>query len=340
MKIYGGFFVELLYFSYLCKILDNNNLFMTEDSTIRPEMTQRQMHTMQYDEKYIDVNTAPQLDQQQLQQQAQGVACPSCGTINDAESMFCASCGRPLRMAICPNCGSEIDPEADFCEMCHHYIKSDICSFCGAHISVGEVYCHECGNPRGGLVCPVCNTLNDFAFCKQCGSPLTSEAKALVEDMKKLPDYQLLTEAARELEELNIQLPYTSERDVVRDQMNDKLRERVLLLLAKDKGVPSPTIPRKENKRMSKEELRLRKEDKIKLLTDILDRMAVPALPSPIKARNYAMAQKPAGVRLAWVCNWKHAMHSSPCGCAKPHLGGKWVILGKNNNQEIKDDNK
>ena len=66
----------------------------------------------------------------------------------------------------------------------------------------GEVYCHECGNPRGGIVCPVCNTLNDFAFCKQCGTPLTDEAKGLVADLKKLPDYQLLTEMARELEEL------------------------------------------------------------------------------------------------------------------------------------------
>ena len=136
-----------------------------------------------------------------------------------------------------------------------------------------------------------------------------------------------------------MQIPYNSERDVVRDQMNDKLRERVLLLLAKDKGVPNPTIPRSENKKMSKEELEKRKAEKAQLLSDILERMAVPALPSPIKARNYAMAQKPAGVRLAWVCNWKHAMHSSPCGCAKPQLGGNWVILGKSTKQEIKDDN-
>ena len=298
------------------------------------------MQTMQYDENPVDVNSDKKFDYQQLQRQAQGVACPSCGTVNDAEAMFCASCGRPLRMAVCPHCGSEVDPEADYCEICHHYIKSDVCSFCGAHMSEGEVYCHECGNPRGGIVCPVCNTLNNFAFCKQCGNPLTEEAQALVAELRKLPDYQLLTEAARELEALELQIPYSSERDVVRDQMNDKLRERVLMLLAKDKGVPNPTIPRKETQRYSKEELRQRKEEQARLLTEILERMAIPAVPSPVKARNYAMAQKPAGVRLAWVCNWKHAMHSSPCGCAKPQLGGKWVILGKNSNQEIKDDNK
>lgn len=313
---------------------------MTEDTTFRPEQTNRGMKTMQHEELERDFVIEEQHGNQQLMNQAQGVLCPSCGTVNDAEAMFCASCGRPIRMAVCPSCGSEIDPEADFCEICHHYIKSDVCSFCGARMAEGEVYCHECGNPRGGIICPVCNTLNDFAFCKQCGTPLTEEAKVLVAELKKQPDYQLLTEAAREIEELNMQFPYSSERDVVRDQMNEKLRERVLMLLAKDKGVANPVVPRKESKRLTKEELQNRKEEKMKLLTDILDRMAIPSLSSPIKARNYAMAQKPAGVRLAWVCNWKHAMHSSPCGCAKPQLGGKWVILGKNNKQEIKDDNK
>jgi hypothetical protein len=50
------------------------------------------------------------------------------------------------------------------------------------------------------------------------------------------------------------------------------------------------------------------------------------------------MAQKPVGVRLAWKCNYKQALHSSPCGCAKPQMGGQWVILGHNTKQEIKDD--
>jgi predicted amidophosphoribosyltransferase len=296
------------------------------------------MQTMQRGELDRTVEPTGRLEAMQLQQQAQGVACPYCGTVNDPEAIFCASCGKALRMSICPNCGSEIDPEADFCEICHHYIKKDVCSFCGAHINEGEVFCHECGSPRGGIVCPVCNTLNDFAFCKQCGTPLTDEAKLLLADLKNMPDYQMLVEAARELEELNMQVPYNSERDIVKEQMNDKLRERVLMLLAKDKGVPNPVIPKKESKRVTKEELYKRKADKAKLLSDILDRMALPALPSPVKARNYAMAQKPAGVRLAWVCNWKHAMHSSPCGCAKPQLGGKWVILGQNSKNDIKDD--
>ena len=313
---------------------------MADEITIKPDATGTSSQSLQYDELVQNVNQDEQERRQQLQLQAQGVPCPACGTINDAEAMFCASCGKPLRMGSCPNCGSEMDPEADFCEVCHHYIKIDVCSFCGAQMTGMEGFCHECGSPRGGIVCPVCFTLNDFAFCKQCGTPLTDEAKSLMADMKKLPDYQLLTTLAGELEELKMEVPYTSERDVVRDQMNDKLRERVLMLLAKDKGVSNPIIPEHHTKKMSQEELQKCKAEKERLLSEILDRMAVPALPSPVKARNYAMAQRPAGVKLAWVCNWKHAMHSSPCGCAKPHLGGKWVILGKNNKDEIKDDNK
>ena len=73
-------------------------------------------------------------------------------------------------------------------------------------------------------------------------------------------------------------------------------------------------------------------------LAEILEQMAQPPQTKPAQVRNYAMACKPQGVRLAWECNFKHALHSSPCGCAKPQMGGKWVILGKNTKKEIKDD--
>lgn len=311
---------------------------MAEDKTIRPEAADAGQQMSSYDELTMQTADNIQANYQQLQQQAQGTVCPACGTINDADAMFCASCGQPLRTATCPNCGSEIDPEADFCEICHHYIRTDVCSFCGTKMEQSEIYCHECGNPRGGIVCPVCNTLNDFAFCKQCGAPLTDEAKALVAEVKQHPDYQLLAREAKELEELNMQLPISSERDKVHEQMNEKLRERVLMLLAKDRGVLTPVVPRNQANRLTKEELTQLKENKMKTITRILDRMAVPQMPSPVKARNYAMAQKPGSIRLAWVCNWKKAMHSSPCGCAKPQLGGKWVILGKTNKGDIKDD--
>jgi hypothetical protein len=202
-----------------------------------------------------------------------------------------------------------------------------------------EQFCPQCGSPRGGVICPTCHTLNDFAFCKQCGTPLTDEARALVAKIRETPEYKELKAEVRQLMELQAELPYRSERDVIRERMNFELRERVLLLLAKDEGVAAPVIPKPLHKRMSADELSEKKEKVTQRITELLNKMAIPPQPSPAKARNYAMAQKPVGARLAWVCNFKHATHSSPCGCAKPQLGGKWVILGKNQNVKIVNDN-
>ena len=312
----------------------NDNLSNTE-RTMRPKELQKELEHQREDQH---VEVAKQ--QHQQQHAAAGRKCPYCGAINDPEALFCAQCGQPINKTTCPHCGAEIDPDADFCEVCHHYIKKDVCSFCGAHLSGNEAYCPECGSPRGGLVCPTCHSLNDFAFCKKCGMALTEEARMMVKQLQLNPDYQELMEIVQDFSKLENALPYNSERDIVREQMNAKLRERVLSLLAKDAGVENPVIPRFESKRMTKEELEEQKAVKIQMLSAILDKLAVPAGPSPAKARNYAMASKPVGVRLGWVCNYKHAMHSSPCGCAKPQMGGKWVVLGKNQTGEFKDDNK
>jgi predicted amidophosphoribosyltransferase len=268
---------------------------------------------------------------------AAGVQCPQCGTVNEPEAMFCASCGTPLGMATCPNCGADIEPDADFCETCHHYIRTDVCSFCGCHLTGNEAFCPECGSPRGGIVCPVCHTLNNFSFCKQCGTALTEEARELLAELQMTSEYKEMQQLANELQQLDMSQPYTSERDVVREQLSQKLRERVLTLLAKDKGVSTP-VPPKQSKRLSKEEFEAQKKDRVGRLTALLEQMAQAPQPQPAKVRNYAMACKPQGVRLAWECNFKHALHSSPCGCAKPQMGGKWIILGNNTRQEIKDD--
>ena len=315
---------------------------MIDDNITNYERTQRTVRPQEKLQKEREaLQEAPQvqmqMQQQQKQQQAGGKKCPFCGTINDPEAMFCAQCGQPISKVACPHCGAEIDPDADYCETCHHYIRKDICSYCGAHLTGNEAYCPECGSPRGGLVCPTCHTLNDFAFCKKCGTALTKEARQLVKELQLNPDYQELMTVVHDYTQLENSLPYNSERDILREQANQKLRERVLTLLAQDEGNPNPIIPKVESKRMTKEEQEERKAQKIRLLSAILDKLSVPAGPSAAKARNYAMASKPVGVRLAWVCNFKHAMHSSPCGCAKPQMGGKWIVLGKNAG-EIKDD--
>lgn len=310
---------------------------MNEDITLNPTEGASGMQEMKYEELTREKTSSGNFQQQMRTHAAQGIQCPYCGTVNEPEAMFCASCGKPIGKSVCPNCGAEIDPDADFCEICHHYIRKDVCSFCGAHLTGMEAYCPECGNPRGGIVCPTCHTLNDFSFCKQCGTPLTDEARQLLAELQMTPEYKEMEALTKEIQKMEMTIPLSTERDKVRDQLSRKLRERVLTLLARDRGIAHPVIEEKEAS-VEKQELEAQKEARLKRLNEILEQMAQKPEPQPAKVRNYAMACKPQGVRLAWECNFKHALHSSPCGCAKPQLGGKWIILGKYSRKEIKDD--
>jgi predicted amidophosphoribosyltransferase len=311
---------------------------MNEDITLNPERTDRGMQQMQYQEIAMERSDDRQMNQQMQMRSAKGIQCPHCGAMNEPEAVFCASCGQAIGKTACPNCGAEMDGDADFCEVCRHYIRKDICSFCGARLTGQEAFCPECGSPRGGIVCPICHTLNDFAFCKQCGTALTDEARQLQQRVKQMPEFVELQELASEIQQMSLTLPYSSERELVREQLNVKLRERVLKLLAEDRGLVNPVIPEPERKRMSREEYEAKKKDHLEKIAALLDKMAQGPQLKPAQVRNYAMACKPQGVRLAWECNFKHALHSSPCGCAKPQLGGKWIILGKNSKKEITDD--
>ena len=313
---------------------------MNEDITINPERTNRGAQQMQRENLFMQRADDMQMGQQMQMNMraASGVVCPHCGTINDPEAVFCASCGNQIGRMTCPNCGAELDADADFCETCRRYVRRDLCSFCGAHLDGNEAFCPECGSPRGGIVCPVCHTMNDFAFCKQCGTPLTEDAVMLLEQVREMPEYIEMKKLADDLQEMDLMIPYASEHEKLRDEANNKLRERVLTLLAQDRGTPNPIIPESENKRLSKEEYDRKKQEYLDKISNLLDKLAQQPQPRPAQVRNYAMACRPQGVRLAWECNYKHALHSSPCGCAKPQMGGKWVILGKNTRKEIKDD--
>lgn len=309
------------------------------DITQNPDRTNRASGPMQRDPLYRERTVQqPQYQQAMQMNSVNGVRCPHCGAINEPEALFCATCGNAIGMATCPNCGAEVDADADFCETCRHYIRKDVCSFCGAHLMGSEAFCPECGSPRGGIVCPVCRTLNDFSFCKQCGTALTEEARQLREKVLEMPEYKQMQKLADELQKLEMQIPYTTEKDKERDRQSQELRQRVLMLLAQDRGLDRVDVNVADHKRMSKEEYDKKKQERMDMLSRLLDQMAQTPQSKPAQVRNYAMACKPQGVRLAWECNFKHALHSSPCGCAKPQMGGKWIILGKGTRKEIKDD--
>lgn len=304
------------------------------DITQNPDQTNRSAEPL-----YREHTVQPTQYQQAMQTNtANSVQCPHCGAMNEPDALFCASCGNSIGVTTCPNCGAAVDADADFCESCRHYIRKDVCSFCGAYLTGSEAYCPECGSPRGGIVCPVCGTHNDFSFCKQCGRPLTEEARQLKEKVMQMPEFQQMQKLADELQKLDQQIPYVTEQDKERDRKSQELRQRVLTLLAQDRGLDRVDIKPSDHKVMSKDEYDKKKQERMDMLSRLLDQMSQQPQTKPAQVRNYAMACKPQGVRLAWQCNFKHALHSSPCGCAKPQLGGKWIILGKGNRNEIKDD--
>jgi hypothetical protein len=158
------------------------------------------------------------------------------------------------------------------------------------------------------------------------------------EKVLEMPEYQQMQKLAEELQKLDLQMPYVTEQDKERDRKSQELRQRVLMLLAQDRGLDRVDANLADHKVMSKDEYDKKKQERMDMLSRLLDQMAQLPQEKPAQVRNYAMACKPQGVRLAWQCNFKHALHSSPCGCAKPQMGGKWIILGKGTRKEIKDD--
>ena len=245
-------------------------------------------------------------DSQQLQMphQATGAICHNCGAMNDNDATFCASCGSLLGVVYCPHCATEIDSDSDYCETCHHYIAPDVCSFCGSHLLENDAYCPDCGSPRGGIVCPVCHTLNEFSFCKKCGTPLTEEARVALKAIKADKTYIELEKIAEEYSELDSRLPYNDKEDQAREQICNDLRKRVLTLLAEEDGNFDPQISPKVSKRIDINELKQLKEFKQMQISMLLEKLQMPPMPSSAKARNYAMATKPAGLRLGWICNY------------------------------------
>jgi len=151
----------------------------------------------------------------------------------------------------------------------------------------------------------------------------------MMQQLQKTPEYQELSALVKEIGELEKIIPYTSEREIEKEKQNNELRKRVLKLLAEDMGVTQPVIAERKSNRVAVETLKKQKTEVLLNLSKALSKLETKPTVKPSQARNYAMATKPLGVRLGWVCNYKHALHSSPCGCAKPQMGGKWVVLGK-----------
>lgn len=262
--------------------------------------------------------------------------CPHCKTINEPDALFCEECGTALGYnRLCPHCSQPLDPLADFCEHCKSYVCLNRCSFCGANMSETDAHCPECGASREGIICPACHTRSPFSYCRVCGIPLTEEARHQSKMAHEEPIWKQMEELATELETLSKIIPADTNKQIDRKQQNEELCRRVRNLL----GQKSLTDERKDiTLRLGEtsEEISNRIATKKKELQDLLDTLIAQPQENPVMTRNFVMARKPASNRVGWKCNFKQVIHSSPCGCACPQLGGKWVVLG--NDTKVEDD--
>lgn len=253
--------------------------------------------------------------------------CPHCMTKNDPDALFCEECGTALMKDIlCPICHHPLDSRADFCEHCKSYISPNRCAICGAAMTDEDAYCPQCGTSRQGIRCPACNTLSPFSYCRVCGLPLTQEATKQREKARQEPISKQIDELARELDNLTKIIPVKDSRQAERNKKNEELSNRVREILGGKKN-SNPHLEVTLRQQESSEEIAERIIEKRKELQKLLDATATTPQEDPIAARNYLMARKPASVRIGWKCNFKQAIHSSPCGCACPQLGGKWIVL-------------
>lgn len=256
--------------------------------------------------------------------------CPHCGAINEPDALFCEECGGMLGTTlVCPNCRLPVPKEADFCEHCQTYIATNRCSFCGASMAPTDSFCPECGNSRQGIICPACKTHSPFSYCPACGMPLTEKVVKQRTEIQNEPAFKQMDQISAELDKLKKTRPIESPKATERAKQTEELAKRVQKLLGKEY---QPTASQK-----TVEELQKQIKEKEEELQALLDKLTT-ATPqeNPILTRNYIMARKPASTILGWKCNYKQAIHSSPCGCACPHLGGRWIVL--DDTTQIEDD--
>ena len=76
------------------------------DITLNPERAGSGSQQLHREQLTRERTSETQTQQAMQMHSAKGIQCPHCGTMNEPEAMFCASCGNPIGMATCPNCGA------------------------------------------------------------------------------------------------------------------------------------------------------------------------------------------------------------------------------------------
>lgn len=149
------------------------------------------------------------------------------------------------------------------------------------------------------------------------------------------PQYARMNQIASDLRKLLHVIPVTTPGQMEKEKRNEELRNRILGLLSRQPSAVHNDVPGAGLDKLALKDLI---EQKRKELQEILEESKVQSQTSPAMARNYAMAHRPVGSSLGWKCNFKHAIHTGPFGCACPQMGGKWIVLDGLTETQVLDD--
>lgn len=255
----------------------------------------------------------------------------------------------------CPFCSAPIKPGYAICPACGRSLTPDKCSFCGAAIKSTAKFCGKCGQPREGLICPECGTLNARNFCRKCNTPLTPRALKAIEAAKNDPQFLKIKKKAEELAELHSQIvemqqhaheenasPQLSEED---KRLLDEYAEVLgsIGAFALKQKEPPQQDHKTESKKfqgpsaLSLDEIMKAYREKAAEMDAQLAQLVPPPEFTPEEQRDYYSARKIAHFEDAidledysptmWKCNYCGFIHRCPSECAEPELGGTWLYV-------------
>ena len=319
---------------------------MNQNKTIS-EQQQQQLHELQESQSVVRQQTV----------------CSRCGAHHDVDQLYCSECGVRLDTNRCAQCGADIEADMELCPHCGRNLKVDMCSFCGGMLDPDDQFCAECGNPRAGIDCPQCHTLNFRSFCRVCNSPLNEMAQLAMQEAQQDPKVMRVIELAQELAKLEAfllddtpakaappQAPELSDEDkqLIEQYKNviEAFKHGALQppksteddLMPKDIPPTKPTAPRNDFDIAvpTKEEAMKQYRANIGEMKALMDAMIPDANMTPQMQRNYHSARKMTvekrtkiKEKLYWVCNAYGCKHNQPNECSKPYQGGKWYYAEK-----------
>lgn len=307
-----------------------------------------------------------QQQKQELKQHTQHVEvksyqCPNCGMAHTAADKFCPECGMNLKANACVRCGAATEANWEICPHCGQNLHAELCSFCGAKTSSNDMFCPECGNPKTGIMCPGCQTLNFRSFCRKCNTPLNALAQEALQQIRQKPELKKALAIAEELAVLEDFLLSLSGEETVSEEAatlseeNSALVNQYKELLALFRGEAnserteapeSPVAGPRPRKTFSlnisgKEEALAQYNAKLEEMKKTLNSLIPEPGMTPQMQRDYYTAVKieiitKTKVKVGWKCNAYGCVHEKPNDCAEPFKGGTWIFEDRDTNIWVK----